>query len=85
MNAVKLIILCLLFSCNDSNTKADSQESKVKDKSSPKIGQYNLISETRKNLEDDKWNNNIYTTPTINLKSNFQMIGNLITELQKIR
>lgn len=65
-------MICLILSCNQSNIKPDSQESKNKNKSSSKSEEYKKpTAETRKAPEDDDWNNNIYNNTFYKFKIEF--------------
>lgn len=72
MNIFKLIIICLILSCNESNIKLGSQETTSKSENSLPTEEHSKAThETEKNPENDDWNNNIYTNNLYKFKIEF--------------
>lgn len=72
MNVLKFIMICLILGCNQSNTIPDSQESTSKSEPSSQTEEHiKTTHETRKNSNDDDWNNNIYTNNFYKFKIEF--------------
>ncbi|MBC7873836.1 MAG: hypothetical protein H7Y01_07570 [Ferruginibacter sp.] len=72
MNVLKFVMFCVIISCNDSKTKTVAQESTAsKDTTLNADEPQKITTKTRKNPEDDDWNNNIYTNNFYKFKIEF--------------